>query len=552
MTSELSPDSQQHDSSGSAPRVGLRRGWFPIVWPLLLVGVWWIVRVRSSDQGVPNALIHPLVMTGILGLVIWTLRSSGLSRGIRWALAVTALLLTGTFYGQLWPIRMEIDGDVGIVGWRWRWLGEPDRQLRVPPTSSAVAGEWKTTSQDYPRFLGNGYWAEVLDASIDAAQLAEPPAEKWRVKIGAGWSGFAVVGDYAFTQEQRGETELVSCYDVRDGSLVWAHADAARWDPRGGGALGGVGPRATPTVHEGRVFSQGATGILNCLDARSGDRVWSHDTLHETGAKNVMWGKSGSPLVVDDTVVVSVGGSDDNSLVAYAVESGEIVWSAGKLQSSYASPVLTTLAGVPQILTVNEGFLVSHKADDGHVLWQHPWNSNSGSAAATSQSVPVGEDRVFLSKGYGHGSALIQVTQTEGDGWATKPLWKGTGGIRPVMKTKMGNVVVRDGYVYGLDSAKLQCIELATGRPLWKKRRNRRIGHGQIMLAGDAILILSELGEVILVRATPERYQELASFQAIEGVTWNNPALSGARLLVRNAEEAACYELPLAESAGEL
>ena len=185
----------------------------------------------------------------------------------------------------------------------------------------------------------------------------------WRREIGAGWSAFAIVGDYAVTQEQRGENELVTCYRVQTGEPVWTHADEARFDPADAvGGLGDIGPRATPTIHGDRIFTQGGTGIVNCLDASTGHVLWSHDTAAEFGATVTLWGKAGSPLVVDDMVVISVGAPTgesparplqrpgsrrdepyNSSLVAFDIDTGAVRWPAGQRQASYASPVLATL-----------------------------------------------------------------------------------------------------------------------------------------------------------------------------------------------------------------
>jgi outer membrane protein assembly factor BamB len=259
-----------------------------------------------------------------------------------------------------------------------------------------------------------------------------------------------------------------------------------------------------------------------------------------------MWGKAGSPVIVDDRVIVSVGGNSDASLVAYEIATGEPAWAAGRRQSSYATPVLTELAGVRQIISVNEDAVTAHRADDGEVLWEHEWLGSSDTNASSSQPVPVGDDRLLLSKGYGGGAELIKITADESGKLSSHTVWKN----KSVMRTKMGNVVVRDSFVYGLNEGILQCIELDSGRSRWKKRRTPKFGHGQIMLVGDVILVLSEPGEVILVEASPKKYTELASMPALEGITWNNPALAGPFLLVRNAEQAACLELPLRTGAG--
>jgi outer membrane protein assembly factor BamB len=490
------------------------------------------------ERGVFNTVLYVALGLGIVGESAWIARSSGLSRRWRWTLALALFLIPAGVVLQLSPIEVVFDGDLTVVDWRWRWA-EPDRQLAAPVVSRQKSIVWSESPNDYPRFLGKGYWAEVEGVDLETDWQQHPPRQLWKKEIGAGWSSFAIVGDYAVTQEQRGDAELIVCYELRTGEAAWTHSDDVRWDPNARGSLGGVGPRATPTIHDGKVFTHGATGIVNCLDARTGAVLWSHDTLEETGADAVMWGKANSPLVVDDRVVISVGGTDDASLVAYDIATGEQAWAAGTRRSSYASPVLTEIARVRQIVSVNEDYVTAHHADDGRVLWEHPWPGNSDTDATASQPVPVGDNRVFLSKGYGGGAEVIQIERGADGAFSAKSVWKN----KSVMRTKMGNVVLHEGFIYGLNEGILQCIDLETGRSRWKKRRSPEFGHGQIILVGDVVLMLSEHGELILFEASPEKYRELASQTAIEGITWNNPALAGNLLLVRNATEAACFEL---------
>jgi len=305
-----------------------------------------------------------------------------------------------------------------------------------------------------------------------------------------------------------------------------------------------------------QVLTQGGTGIVNCLDARTGRVLWRHDTVAETGADVVTWGKSGSPLVVDDLVIVSVGAANDPaaregfdaSLVAYDLETGELRWSAGNRQASYASPVLATFGGERQIIVLNESWVTAHRVNDGRVLWEFPWSDVNDTNATTTQPIPLAGDRLFLSKGYGVGAALLAILRDDAGEFAVEPLWDPP--IKRVMKTKFSNPVVRDGFVYGLDDVLLACVALETGKVEWKKRRRPEFGHGQILLAGDVILVLSETGELALVEASAESYRELAAIQALDpdNVTWNTLALAPPYLLVRNAREAACYRLALATS----
>jgi outer membrane protein assembly factor BamB len=514
--------------------------WCALVGAGLAVFWRWVEYQDYRNTGVVVAAL--LVM---FGASLWLLRNSGGTRWQRRMYALTPWAPLALLMPRLGPVELVWNGNVGVESWRWRYSRRPDERLAgVDATGPAI--KLKTTPFDYPAFLGGGYWPEIHGVALDSDWSARPPQKIWRQPIGAGWSGFAVVGDYAFTQEQRGPDEMVVCYELQTGRIAWAHKDPVRWDPSGSAGLGKVGPRATPTVFDGRVYAQGATGILNCLDAATGAVVWSHDTIAEERAEIVMWGKAGSPLIVDDLVVLSVGGSDDNSLVAYDRKTGRRAWGGGSRQSSYATPVLATLGGQRQIVLVNEDFITAHRVTDGRVLWEYPFPGNSGSNASASQPVPIGDDRLLLTKGYSVPAEVIQV-RGAGDQWTATRVWQ-----HPVMRTKFSTVVVRNGYAYGIDDVDLACIDLATGRRKWKSRRRPEAGNGQVMLVGDAIVVSCESGEVVLVAANPKKYVELGAFRAIGdnpdavGVAWNTPALAGPYLLVRNDEEAACYQLPLA------
>lgn len=544
MAEHASPSENASGNQAPNPR-RTRLAWLPVALVVLAVAGVWATNVSGYDRDV-----RVLVRTGVIGLTVvglglWFLTCAPFSQSVRRLVVFTPIVLMLAF---LVAFKPKHDGDVkfywlDVGSYQFRWGADPDEWLEIPDASNIAEG-WEPGPHDYPRFLGAGGRAEVTGVAIFTDWDARPPEEMWRREIGAGWSGFAVVGDYAVTQEQRGNHEMVVCYRVRDGEIVWAHSDRIRFDPGSlKGQFGDAGPRATPTIHDAKVITHGATGIVNCLDARTGDVIWSHDTLREFGIDNVTWGKSNSPLVVDDTVVISVGAPAGNSLVAYDLQSGNVRWSAGDYRSSYASPVLATIAGVRQVVSVDENHVTAVAAEDGTPLWEVDWRGSSDSNPAVSQPVPVGADRVFLSKGYGVGAELLQINRGSDDQLVPELLWK-----KPVMKTKMSNVVIRDGYVYGLDGGILQCVELETGDVEWKARRGR-YGHGQILLAGDVILVMTEMdGEVVLVRATPEGHEELARHRVFEKgqKTWNNPALAGEFLLVRNDREAVCLRLPLA------
>ena len=482
-----------------------------------------------------NVLLWRIVIIGgslvfLFGWFVLLAPASGRTR------LITAL--TGIASIAMAAYLFRIEGNSGDLNphlvFRWKPKADESLAVAVPVPGEAVSAvEVQTSDTDYPEFLGSGRHATVDGVGLATNWTAHPPKAVWGPQpVGAGWSGFSIVGKQAFTQEQRGEDELVTCYNLESGKLEWSHADRVRFN----NVMGGDGPRATPTVVDRRVYALGATGLLTCLDQATGKQVWQRNIVEENKSSIPDWGKSCSPLVTGNLVIVSAGGPDEKSLVAYDRHTGEPVWSGGDDKSAYASPVLMTLAGIPQILIVNANSIVSHDPADGRVLWSHEW---PGKSPSVSQSVLVGNDRLFVSKGYGEGCQLWQVARTLGNEWTVSVLWKNLN-----LKTKFTNVVVRDGFVYGLDEGILTCLNLADGSRRWKQGR---YGHGQILLVGNLILVQAETGYVALVDATPKKFKELARFDALHEQTWNNPALSGQYLLVRNAQEAACYELPLAD-----
>jgi outer membrane protein assembly factor BamB len=352
----------------------------------------------------------------------------------------------------------------------------------------------------------------------------------WRQPIGAGWSAFAVSGNFAVTQEQRGSIEMVVAYDLKSGLVKWSHSDSNSYES----PITGNGPRATPTIAGDRVYTLGGTGMLNCLDLTTGKRIWSKDIIHDNGSNINGWGMSGSPLLLDSLVVVSAGGRDGNSLVAYHQDTGARIWSGGNDRAAYSSPLVATIAGVRQILIFNQNNIAAHDPATGQILWQQAW---PGGSECVAQPLPLPGDRVFVSSGYGIGCKLFQIQRGENGALHASLIWETNR-----LKAKFTNVVHRDGYIYGLDDGILVGLDLANGERKWKAGR---YGHGQMIGVDDLLLIQAESGDVVLAEVNPQAHVELARLAALNSKTWNNPALAGRYLLVRNDREAACYELPL-------
>jgi outer membrane protein assembly factor BamB len=341
--------------------------------------------------------------------------------------------------------------------------------------------------------------------------------------VGPGWSSFAVAGNLVYTQEQHGDDEVVACYERTTGEPVWRHGDAARFFE----ANAGAGPRATPTLSHGRVYTLGATGILNALEAADGALVWSRNVASDTGAKVPYWGFASSPLVVEGRVIVAAAGQ----LVAYDQATGELRWSGAARRQGYSSPQLLTIDGVTQVLLMSNAGTSSVAPADGTVLWEHPWPGNP-----IVQPALAGAGDVLISASAESGTRRIAVARGSA-GWDVTERW-----TSPGLKPYFNDFVLHEGHVFGFDARILACIGLEDGQRLWK---GGRYGNGQLILLPDQdlLLVLSEEGELALVRATPDEFAELARFPAIQGKTWNHPVLVGDILLVRNGEEMAAFRL---------
>lgn len=350
----------------------------------------------------------------------------------------------------------------------------------------------------------------------------------WKQPGGGGYASFVAADGRAFTIEQRADQEVVAAYDVRSGRELWTHS----WSGVFREGMGGDGPRATPTWHDGRLYALGGTGELRALDAATGRRLWRTNILEDAGASNLQWGMAASPLIVDDNVIVLPGGGG-NSVVAYNRTTGRRAWSALDDTQAYSSPMLVTLAGVRQVLVFSGSRLMGITPDAGAVLWEYPWKTQYGVNA--SQPLLLDSRRVMISTGYGSGAAAIELTPDGSGGLAVRELWRTNR-----MKNQFTSSVLHDGYVYGLDEAILACIDASTGALKWK---GGRYGYGQVMLADGHLIVLTEGGDLALVRATPERHTELVRFAAIEGKTWNHPAITDGFLLVRNISEMAAFDL---------
>ncbi len=509
--------------------------WWPLV--LIVAVAAGIVVVTWQPDSLPQQQKYMrigMTIAGALALfLVWILFLSRMKWA--WRLGITGGLLA---LMGIAPATLKIEGVSGdllpIVTWKWSRL--PSERVGDVVDASSGSREPDVAKRtlpehfsDYPQFLGPDRTAIVDGPLFEIDWETNPPRELWRKPIGPAWSGFSVKGYRAVTQEQRGDEEMVTCYDLLSGTLLWAHCDIAHYST----TLGGEGPRATPSIDERNVYTLGATGLLNCLALETGKRIWQRNIREDAGAKDLEWGYAGSPLLAGNLVIVNAGGTENASMIAYRKTDGEIAWSNGSDPASYSTPILATLAGVEQVLIFHQRGIASHDSQTGEVLWSFPIKHNRPHVA-----VPLifETDRVMISSGYGYGSVMLQVRATEAGGFTVEQKWKS---IR--LQSKFNNLIQKDGYVYGLHDGTFCCLDPLFGKRLWKEGR---FGHGQMVLANDnQLLVTTESGGVKLIEPSPDKLRVLCEMQVFHEKTWNSPSLAGDFLLLRNHKEAVCYRL---------
>ncbi len=512
------------------------RSWsLPIIVTLLLGG---IVVWQVSTAHMARGILVPVV--GIIWVAFLAFWLAAAPRPGRWrrVIAVFLVLLLLAITAKL---LLRYDGSAdGTARPQFRWRCQDAlARSRDLPTTTYEAGEVSLPdgAGSWPRFMGAAGDGVAPAPSWSTDWKTRTPREVWRIAVGEGWSGFAVGNGRAITLEQRGEKECVTCYRLSDGALLWMHEETKRFEE----GMGGPGPRSTPALdlEANTVFALGANGSLDALDLVTGKPRWRREVLKDSKTRNLLYAKASSPLLHEDKVIVS-GGKGSTTLCAYRRTDGELLWTAGSDSSAYSSPVIRHLAGRDQIVSVNQTSVTGHDPADGTVLWRFDW---PGDLPKVSQPVSAGPDRLLVSAGYAMKSHLLEVKSDESGRHTVSAIWSGS-----VPRTKFSSASVVGEHVYAIDEGTLVCASLADGSRVW---RAGRYGYGQHLLcAPDLLLIQSEPGPVVLVRADPAGLREIARLNALTSKTWNPPALAGRWLLLRNDREAVCYELPAAQTDG--
>ncbi len=529
------------------------RKWLRFIFPALVIvlsgGVFAFAIIGTrlhldtdETMGMYFAMLWLSLPIGILLLGVWWVFFSG----IRWRYRFGVLVLLLPIGPALWfstvrSVELTTVGGLMLPVLHFAWepttlqqFDDYQKQAKsdgLPPVNLTIGPD------DFPRFRGVKADGIIAHLKLQTDWAKYPPQELWRHPVVGGYSGVAVAGNVVVTMEQRGHQEVVVCYDRATGRQRWNFAyDAYHKD------VMGDGPRSTPTIHDGLIFTLGATGYLMCFDGE-GKQKWATNILRDCRAKNIQWGLTGSPLIVNDLVVAHAGIDPDNrfdaALVAYEYKTGVKRWARGNRRAGYSSPQLAKLGGMWQILLFDGEALAGIDPLDGRELWMFPWATDM--QQNMSQPVVIGDDRVFISSEVKNGCALLRVTAPRKDAkdWSVTPVWR----KEKKLAARFSNPVTDGTHIFGLHNVRgfLMCLDAKDGSVKWE---GEEYGPGQMLLVDDVLLIVSDQGEVSLVQTDSAAANVLARYRAFAGKTWNTPAIAGDHLFIRNQFEIACFKLP--------
>ena len=498
--------------------------WGAFLLIVMSVTITWFL-IDKSIATANMGMMFPIFSIPVLGIafVVWAFLTRSMPTGIRRiSMAFTIIIAVGSW------IFLRTDGMTGDahhkINFRWAKTSEENVLRQTSRESlSGISGSYMTNSEaEWPGFRGKDRDGIVHGLKINTDWRTNPPIELWRRPVGPGCSSVAILGNLIYTQEQLGENETVSCYELSNGKPVWRHQDKARFYDSHAGA----GPRATPVLANGRVYAIGATGILNAINAIDGTLLWTQNTAKDAGIEIPDWGICGSPVVTGNAVIVSLAGT----MAAFDSETGKPLWTGGKGGSGYTSPHLLSICNVPQVLMINEPGVESIDPETGKSLWSYSWPLRD----RVLQPAWTGNDELLINEEYKN-VRKIKITK-DSSGWRIEEVW-----TSPQIRTLYNDFVIHNGYAYGFDGPSMACIDLSDGTRKWRGARYRGF---QLLLADqDLILVLSEKGELALVNADPGKFTELSKILVLKGKTWNHPAIKGNILIVRNSEEMAAYRL---------
>jgi outer membrane protein assembly factor BamB len=401
-------------------------------------------------------------------------------------------------------------------------------------------------AKDWPQYHGS-HSDKTSEETIGKQDWATPK-QLWKIDTPTGFSSFVVAGGRAFTIFRRSiegiDREVCVALNADTGKEVWAATlGIARFTQGGGNSgasnnKGGDGPRSTPAFDDGKIYALNSDLGLFCLDAKTGKEIWKHDLTKEFGGRNIKWKNAASPLVESDHVYLA-GGGEGESLLAFDKKSGDLAWKTGDHLMTHATPITATIHGVRQIIFFTQDGLIAVVPESGEKLWDYDFPFKVSTAA----SPVVWEDVVYCAAGYGVGSAAVKISKS-GSGLEAEEIWR-LEGNKPVTN-HWATPLAKDGHLYGMFGFKefgdgpVKCVDIKTGDVIWEKEG---FGPGNLVLAGDTLIALSDAGVLVLIEANPKEYKELNRAKIIGGKCWSTPVISDGKVYARSTTEGTCVQI---------
>jgi outer membrane protein assembly factor BamB len=433
---------------------------------------------------------------------------------------------------------------VGMVLYQRYYAEQPwhreNLSLKAELAEAELIDDPSPPQGDWPQWRGPHRDGVAHEPALLTQWSKDGPSRLWKVPGGGGYSSFAVAGGRVYTLLGQEDQEVVLCLNAADGKELWRHA-------YGGSRLAQYpGPRSTPTVDGGRVYTVGAGGQMFCLDAVSGKVHWQHDLATELHAGGGQWGQAFSPLIVGDLLITSPGGAGA-SLAAFDRTSGKLAWKAHDDPPGYSSPVAFTAAGVPQVVAFTGNSVVGVVPETGRLLWRHPWVTDFNVNAATPLTIHARRkpatgkqgagtlDYVFISSGYGRGCALLKIEPAADGSFTATVVYENNN-----LCSHFGSPVRLGDSIFGFNESRLTCINLRSGEERWSKSGFNK---GSLLRVDGYLIVLGESGQLAVMEAAAQEPGSLASAKIFRGKCWAMPVLADGRLFLRDENEIVCLNM---------
>ncbi len=390
----------------------------------------------------------------------------------------------------------------------------------------------RVAQADWPQFLGPTRDGVYVGTALAATWPKEGPRKEWSREVGAGFSGPVVVGGHVLLFHRTGDEEILEAFDIHNGTPLWkTSTDTHYVDDFGFDE----GPRATPAVAAGRVFTFGAEGRATGYDLKTGTKLWSIDCKRSLGARKGFFGLAPSPIVGGNVVIFQPGGEDGAGIVALDALSGDLRWKSGNDEASYASPVIAEFGGKCRLLALTRDALLSLDPATGRSIFRYPWRPPMSASVSAATPLVLG-DEVFLSASYGTGAILLKYSDS-----GPTPVWE----QKDALANHYATSVYRDGNFYGFDGRQeqgcnLRCVDAKSGNVRWNESR---FGGGTLLIAGTELIILTDKGELVRAPISAEHFKPTARAQIMPFLARAHPALSDGRLYARSKDKLFCFDL---------